>query len=40
MMKYKKRHPLIVGTILLTITGLVSRIIGFFYRIYLSRLFG
>lgn len=35
-----QRHPLITGTIILTITGLVSRIIGFFYRIYLSRLFG
>lgn len=39
-MQYKKRHPLIVGTLILTVTGLVSRIIGFFYRIYLSRLFG
>lgn len=39
-MKYKKRHPLIVGTMILTITGLISRLIGFFYRIYLSRLFG
>ncbi len=39
-MKAKANHPLIVGTFILTITGLVSRIIGFFYRIYLSRLFG
>ncbi len=39
-MKTKNSHPLIVGTLILTITGLVSRIIGFFYRIYLSRLFG
>ncbi|MBE5883990.1 MAG: polysaccharide biosynthesis protein [Lachnospiraceae bacterium] len=39
-MQYIKRHPLITGTIILTATGLVSRIIGFFYRIYLSRLFG
>ena len=39
MVKVKK-HPLITGTIILTITGFVSRIIGFFYRIYLSRLFG
>ncbi len=38
-MNYKK-HPLITGTIILTLTGLLSRIIGFFYRIYLSRLFG
>ena len=39
-MKIKKQHPLIVGTIILTATGLLSRLIGFFYRIYLSRLFG
>lgn len=34
------RHPLIMGTVILTVTGLITRIIGFFYRIYLSRLFG
>lgn len=39
-MKVKHRHPLIVGTFILTATGVVSRLIGFFYRIYLSRLFG
>lgn len=39
-MKYSKRHPLIAGTLILTLTGLISRIVGFFYRIYLSRLFG
>lgn len=39
-MKMKKSHPLIFGTMVLTVTGLVSRVIGFFYRIYLSRLFG
>lgn len=39
MAKFQK-HPLITGTIILTVTGFVSRIIGFFYRIYLSRLFG
>lgn len=39
-MKIKKQHPLVVGTIILTATGLISRLIGFFYRIYLSRLFG
>jgi stage V sporulation protein B len=33
-------RPLIVGTFILTATGLITRIIGFFYRIYLSRLFG
>lgn len=36
----KKKHPLITGTIILTVTGMVSRLIGFFYRIYLSRMFG
>ncbi len=39
-MKRVKPHPLITGTIVLTITGFITRIIGFFYRIYLSRLFG
>lgn len=36
----RRNHPFITGTIILTLTGLISRIIGFFYRIYLSRLFG
>ena len=35
-----KKNTLITGTIILTITGLGSRLIGFFYRIFLSRLFG
>ncbi|MCR5753250.1 MAG: oligosaccharide flippase family protein, partial [Acetatifactor sp.] len=39
-MSIKKTHPLITGTILLTITGLISRVIGFYYRIHLTRLFG
>lgn len=39
-MKKWNSHPLIAGTIILTATGLVSRLIGFFYRIYLARLFG
>lgn len=39
-MNKKKSHPLIFGTIILTATGFLSRIIGFFYRIYLSRIFG
>lgn len=34
------RHPLVMGTVILTATGLITRVIGFFYRIYLSRLFG
>lgn len=39
-MKAKQRHPLIIGTFILTATGIASRLIGFLYRIYLSRLFG
>ena len=39
-MKQIKQHPLIFGTFVLTVTGLITRLIGFFYRIYLSRLFG
>lgn len=39
-MKKNNRHPLITGTLILTATGFLSRILGFFYRIYLSRLFG
>lgn len=39
-MKKKKLHPLIIGTAVLTLTGFITRIIGFFYRIYLSRMFG
>lgn len=33
-------NPLITGTLLLTVTGLTSRVIGFFYRIFLSRAIG
>lgn len=40
MRLFCKRNPLITGTILLTVTGFVSRFIGFFYRIFLSRVFG
>lgn len=40
MNKLSSRHPLITGTVLLTAAGFITRIIGFFYRIYLSRLFG
>lgn len=39
-MKSQSKHPLIVGTFILTVTGVISRLIGFLYRIYLSRLFG
>lgn len=36
----KWSHPLVTGTVILTVTGLVSRFIGFFYRIFLSNVFG
>lgn len=36
----KLKNPFIAGTLVLTVTGLVSRLVGFFYRIFLSRLFG
>ena len=34
------KRPLIAGTMLLTLAGLFSRILGFFYRIFLSRTIG
>lgn len=34
------RNPLITGALLLTVTGMLSRVIGFFYRIFLSRTIG
>lgn len=36
----KRKNPLLIGTFVLTITGFLSRGIGFFYRIFLSHLFG
>ena len=32
-----QKHPIISGTILLTATGVLTRLIGFFYKIFLSR---
>lgn len=40
MISIRKNNPLVTGTIILTATGFLSRFIGFFYRIFLSRLFG
>lgn len=40
MQLFRHKNPLITGTIILTATGFASRFIGFFYRIFLSRLFG
>lgn len=38
--KSLRSHPLITGTLLLTLSGLLSRLIGFFYRIFLSQRIG
>ena len=35
-----KKQSIILGTVILTLTGFLSRFIGFFYRIFLSRVFG
>ena len=35
-----KKHPLFTGTVILTATGLASRVIGFLYRIFLSHTIG
>ena len=34
------QNKLIKGTIILTIAGIITRIIGFFYRIFLAGLLG
>lgn len=39
-LKQLSSHPVLIGTVLLTVTGLASRIIGFFYRIFLSHTIG
>lgn len=36
----KQKHPLITGTLILTATGIITRCIGFFYKIFLSRTIG
>lgn len=40
MLSSIKKNPLITGTLLMTAAGVLSRIIGFFYRIFLSRTIG
>ena len=34
------RHPIITGTLILSLANITTRVIGFFYRVYLSRIFG
>lgn len=36
----KERHPVIQGTLVLTLAGLLARMIGFYNRIFLSRVIG
>lgn len=40
MTDFFKKHTLIAGTLLLTATGFATRVLGFFYRIFLSRTIG
>lgn len=40
MNDFFKKHTLITGTLLLTATGFAVRVLGFFYRIFLSRTIG
>ena len=35
-----QKHALLKGTFILTATGLLTRVMGFFYRIFLSHTFG
>lgn len=35
-----KKHPFVLGTFILTATGLLSRVMGFFYRMFLSQNIG
>ena len=37
MKKEFKKHPILGGALLLTATGVLTRLIGFFYKIFLSR---
>lgn len=36
----RKRNPLVIGALILTVSGLLTRFIGFFYRIFLTRVIG
>ena len=36
----KNKHPLLTGALILTLTGVATRVIGFFYKIFLSRVIG
>lgn len=40
MKQFLSKNPIFTGTLLLTAAGILSRIVGFFYRIFLSRTIG
>ncbi len=40
MKKHLSKHPIIAGTLILSCANITTRVIGFFYRVYLSRIFG
>lgn len=40
MKKNFSKHPIITGTLILSFANITTRVIGFFYRVYLSRIFG
>ena len=40
MRKNFYKHPILAGTLILSATNILTRIIGFLYRVYLSRIFG
>lgn len=40
MTEFFKKHTLITGTLLLTAAGFATKVLGFFYRIFLSRTIG
>ena len=39
-MSTSSRHPLITGAAILTLAGIATRFIGFFYKIFLSHAIG
>ena len=39
-MSKPSRHPLITGAAILTLAGIITRFIGFFYKIFLSHTIG
>ena len=40
MLKITRKNTLLLGTLILTASGIICRILGFLYRIFLSRRIG